>query len=542
MTDADKSISFSSITPARSLAQLLYAQFAVSHNHSALMIDDVVLSYAALTQAARQLANWLTLYQVQRLGILASRSVEAYVGVLAAHWAGIAYIPLNPTLPVLRLKKIIEQADLHALVIDTQGLPLLHHDDLHFLSGLPIIAPYHHTASPHFQWIKQTDIQASPSILATPVEIQSQDLAYIMFTSGTTGEPKGVPISFGNLGCFVNNIKNRYLINSADRISQFSSLSFDVSILDMILAWHSGATLCVVPERELLGPAKFIRTKKITVWVAVPSSIHMMQQLHMLKENCFPDIKYSVFTGEALLVEQARLWQRSAPNSQLDNLYGPTEVTIDCMAAVYHENNNPPFSTVSIGKPFSGAHAALINADYKFLAMGEKGELVIAGDQVSEGYWQDRALTQQKFVSIKHPELGEKKWYRTGDYCYQDMLGDFYYLSRLDNQCKILGKRIELEEIEYHLRNVTQFNEVAVLALTLDSKMDKQIIAATTLDIQNTDTVKEQLKQYLPTYMIPTQIIYVANLPHNANGKLDRKALAELLIHKINVKLGKSSC
>jgi D-alanine--poly(phosphoribitol) ligase subunit 1 len=545
MIDANKTMDTLPTVPHTTLAQLVYTQSAFAPNHSALVIEDVALSYTALTHMAMQLANWLTQYNIKRLGILASRSVEAYVGIIAAQWAGIAYVPLNPAFPTFRLKKIIEQAQLNALLIDPLRLPLfINHDEWHFLSALPIIAPFQMSHMTHslFQFITQDNIHNTPPLLPTPIHPDNQDLAYLIFTSGSTGEPKGVSISFGNFSCFITNIQKRYALNADDKISQFSPLTFDVSLFDMVLAWSAGATLYVIPERELLAPAYFIRHHELTVWLAVPSVIRMMHQLKMLNENCFPSLKYSLFTGETLIAEQALLWQRSAPNSQLENLYGPTEATIDCLATVFNEalSQTYPFDVVPIGKPFPGMDAALVNENYEFVTAGNKGELALAGAQVSQGYWQNTALSEEKFITILHPQLGEKKWYCTGDYCYQDTAGDFHYLYRLDNQCKILGKRIELDEIEYYLRYLTQSSEIVVFAIGQREGLASQIMAIMTASTQNAELLKEQLKEYLPAYMIPAQIFSIDAFPYHSNGKLDRNQLREQLMKKMNAKPGKS--
>lgn len=500
-----------------SLAQLFFSQAALYPNQTALVIDDKTYTYAELEKNVRQLAAYLKSEAITRVGILASRSLEAYAGVLAAHWLGIAYVPINPVLPLFRIKKIIELSQINAVVLDQSSGYL--QTEL--------------TQTKNIQLIEIPDLQ----LTSDPVIPADKDLAYIIFTSGTTGIPKGVPVSFGNLTHFIKVIKNRYPLNSTDRVSQFSALSFDVSIFDMCLAWGSGAALYIVPEKELLVPASFIQKNNLTVWLSVPSVISIMKHLNVLKPNGFATLKFSLFTGEAFTLDLAKAWQNAAPQSQVENLYGPTEATIDCLAQPLSTelHQTDLYEIMPIGKPLQGTRAAIVNDNHQFLASGEKGELAIAGDQVVSGYWQNDEITQQKFIYLKHPQSGIKKWFLTGDYCYQDKEGVFHYLYRLDNQCKILGQRIELDEIEHYLRKLLKTSNVVVMIIPAENYPRTQIIAV--IDVEEVDVLllKSQLKKYLPNYMIPEQIIYMDSLIYNVNGKLDRELLAAAIIQRLKL-------
>jgi amino acid adenylation domain-containing protein len=509
-------------TTKTNLANLFYSSASRYPDRPALIIDTHVYCYHELLEKTHRIALWLRKNHINRLGIFASRSLEAYAGVLAAQWTGAAYIPLNPAFPAARLQKMEALAQLDAILMDP--LRASQHSQAPIFS-VSLLWPFSETPS-----YQATDSLAAPSM---PSE---SALAYIIFTSGSTGEPKGVSISVGNLHHFILAIQDRYELTCNDRVSQFSSLSFDVSLFDMILAWSCGAALYVIPENTLLAPAAFIRENQLTVWLAVPSIITIMEKFGMLKENSFPSLKYSLFTGEAITCSQADAWLRAAPTSQLDNLYGPTEVTIDCLAHTYHHDtaSTTKQDLVPIGRPFKTLSAAIINSQQQFLSAGEQGELVLAGPQLSSGYWQDPEKTAQKFIVLHHPQLGKQTWYLTGDCCYQDHTGTFHYLYRLDNQHKILGQRFELEDIEYQLRRITACHEVAALFMESNDPTHAQIVAVisnATIDIA---AVEQELREQLPPYMIPSSILLVDVFPYNANGKLDRKALSELASKKLH--------
>jgi amino acid adenylation domain-containing protein len=502
---------------SNNVSSLLYqtnlAQLIVPYSESgntALVINNTSWTYIELIKKVKQTAFFIKKNKINRLGILASRSLEAYVGAIAAHWIGISYVPLNPALPVARLKEIIKNSELDALIIDEMRSPLAH--------NLKLSAP-----------IITLNLVLTEQEINAPIHPIIHDLAYLIFTSGSTGKPKGVPVSFSNLKSFIQSIKHRYKLTQNDRVSQFSDLSFDVSIFDMVLAFGSGATLYVVPEEIRLAPGNFIQEKQLSVWLGVPSTINIMQKLNLLQKEKFLSLKYSLFTGEALTVSQAKAWKNSAPNTRIENLYGPTEGTIDCLGYIFVDCETD-YDFVPIGKPFQHVYAALVDESLNFLSVEKKGELVISGKQIVIGYWHDPEQSKQKFITLDHPKYGERIWYLTGDICYHDSNENFHYLYRSDNQCKVLGHRIELEEIEYHIRDITHYNEVAAIYLPTE----KKIIAMITKHIHNLSTIQRKIKQRLPAYMQPTQIIFIENFPYNINGKLDRRLLTDQLIEKLS--------
>jgi non-ribosomal peptide synthetase component F len=321
-------------------------------------------------------------------------------------------------------------------------------------------------------------------------------------------------------------VQDRCEFRPADRVSQVAELTFDNSVLDLFVTWAAGAGLYVVPASQLMAPAKFIRDHELTIWFSVPSTASFMGRMKMLKPAAFPSLRCSIFAGEALSVATAQAWQIAAPNSIVENFYGPTEVTVDCIA---QRVESPPYvtrdrGTLAIGKPFPGIRAGIVDENLNFLPQGEEGELVVSGRQVARGYFQDPELT-----AVRFPTLDGLRWYRTGDLVFEDSRGTFHHLGRIDNQVKILGNRVELEEIEAHLRGVLGTDSVAAVAWPLADGRATGIVAFHCSPEMTRDHIREAMKTRVPDYMIPKRVHLLDALPLGSSGKIDRKALVRML-------------
>ena len=320
---------------------------------------------------------------------------------------------------------------------------------------------------------------------------------------------------------FIEIMHQRFVIRSDDRVAEASELTFDASVFDMFMAWSSGAALYVVPKEQLMAPAKFIRDHELTLWFSVPSTASFMARMKMLKPGAFPSLRISIFAGESLATATAQAWQIAAPNSVVENFYGPTELTVDCIA---QRLEDPPYitknrGTLAIGTPFPGIRAGIVDANLNFLPRGEEGELVVSTWQAARGYFQDPELTAARF-----PILEGSRWYRTGDLAYEDFSGKFHHLGRIDNQVKILGNRVELEEVEAHLREILGTDMVAAVAWPLTDYRATGIVAFHCASGVTRDEVREEMKKRVPDYMIPKRVQILDALPLGATGKIDRKA------------------
>jgi acyl-coenzyme A synthetase/AMP-(fatty) acid ligase len=247
-----------------------------------------------------------------------------------------------------------------------------------------------------------------------------------------------------------------------------------------------------------------------------------MSRMGLLKPGAFPSLKYTFFCGEPLLTTLAEAWKISAPNSVVINMYGPTEATVMCIGQESSSLSIATRDCVAIGRPFPGMRAAIAEEKLKFTTSGTPGELLLAGPQLSLGYLDDPEITAARFVTID----GER-WYKTGDVGYCDEDGIFHYLYRLDNQVKILGHRVELEEIECHLRDSTGCADVAAVAWPFHAATG--IVAFLVNYRGAADLVKAAMQERVPSYMVPTRFHVLPELPLNNNGKVDRNALHKML-------------
>lgn len=498
----------------------------------ALFAGDSRYSYGELANLARQVSSWLDRKTEERswkVGILASRTIEAYAGVLGTLWSGAAYVPIKPDTPEDRIIRILEQTKLDALIVDQAGLNALSARVLEHTPKRILHAP---SAKPPQSALRQagTSFESFSNLPqdgpAQPVTRAGDDLSYIIFTSGTTGTPKGVMIENESVCQFIEIMHQRFSLTPDDRIAEASELTFDASVFDMFMAWSSGASLYVVPAAQLMAPAKFIRDHELTLWFSVPSTASFMGRMKMLRPNAFPSLRISIFAGEALAVSTAQAWQVAAPNSIVENFYGPTELTVDCIAQTL---TDPPYATpnrgtLAIGTVFPGVRAGIVDAELRFLPYDEEGELVVATRQAARGYFEDPELTAARF-----PTLNGERWYRTGDLAYQDTSGRFHHLGRIDNQVKILGNRVELEEVEAHLREILGTDMVAAVAWPLTDSRATGIAAFHCAPGVTRDAARDEMKKRVPDYMVPQRIHYLEALPLGATGKTDRKELVRML-------------
>jgi D-alanine--poly(phosphoribitol) ligase subunit 1 len=364
------------------------------------------------------------------------------------------------------------------------------------------------------------------SRLPEPMYKKADDLAYILFTSGTTGLPKGVMISLGNVAQFLAAMEPRFKPTFTDRVSQTSELTFDVSVFEMFIAWNCGASVEVIPSNQLMAPARFITDRQLTVWSSVPSIAAFMRRMRMLRPGAFPSIRYSVFAGEALPYALAEAWQMVAPSSVVENLYGPTEATVYCIGATVGPKfpPTPGRDTVPSGLPLPGLDAAILDESLNFLSAGMEGQLAVSGGQIAQGYFNDSELTRQRF-----PSINGKTWYLTGDLARKDEHGIFHHLGRIDNQVKILGNRVELEEVEAHLREIVGTDLVAAVAWPIIDGRATGIVAFHCSPGVNREAVRDGMKKRVPDYMIPKRVHFLDTLPLGSSGKIDRKALTRML-------------
>ena len=501
----------------------------------ALVVGDRRLSYHELAAKAATVASTIRRYAADPnplVAILASRSVTAYAGLLGILASGKGYVPLSPSFPIERTRTMLQRSGASSLVVDSASLPLLPKLLSGMESALTVVAPEMADAGdlpsafPRHCFVGSRQLSTRVDF-ALPPRCDPEAVAYLLFTSGTTGEPKGVAISQANVRSYLQYIGARYDIGEHDRCSQEFELTFDLSVHDMFVCWEHGACLFCVPKRSVMLPATFIREHELTTWFSVPSVAGALARLGLLQPQVFPSLRYSLFCGEPLLTTHAALWQQAAPNSILENLYGPTEATI--AISRYRWDDSPPECVngiVPIGRVFDGQQHCVVDEQQEPVQNGETGELCLAGSQVTRGYWNDPDKTREKFVEL--PGRPDTIWYRTGDLVRCRADGCLLYLGRTDQQIKIRGYRVEIQEIEAVLRRICGTEHVIAVPYLGSSGTAEGVIAYVSgVSAMDQRAVLNACREVLPDYMVPRQLRWLLDIPLNANGKIDRARLTE---------------
>ncbi|MCB9756646.1 MAG: amino acid adenylation domain-containing protein [Myxococcales bacterium] len=510
--------------------------------HVALEVDGARLTYAELRAYAQRVAATLTAHRAGEGApltcVLGQRSAAGFAGILGALCSGHGYVPMLPSYPAARLLVMIERARARALIVDGGARRVLPE----VLASAPwplLVLCLDERALPDPDAFPQHRV-LGPGDLAPaedwrPPAVTPDDIAYLLFTSGSTGQPKGVMVAHRNILRFLEVVTERYALTAADRFSHLFEVTFDLSLFDMFAAWSAGGTLCCPDPRQRMLPARYVVDSRLSVWFSVPSTALLMKETRTLEPGGFPGLRVSLFCGEALTTPVAEAWALAAPNARHENIYGPTEVTLACTTYGFGADiaARAPDGVVPIGAPFPGMRARVADPDtLREVEPGEAGELLMSGPQVALGYWDDPERTRAAFVV---PPGESEIFYRTGDRARRPSQpsAPIEFLGRLDHQIKIRGYRVELGEVEAVLRREAGVDAaVAIGWPTTTSGGAEGIVAflapgpGAALDV---GALQRRLAQHLPRYMVPRQVRVIDAFPLNNNGKIDRNALARTL-------------
>jgi D-alanine--poly(phosphoribitol) ligase subunit 1 len=475
---------------------------------NAFFINGDFYTYSELTETISRIRKSIqtnTKELEKNIGIVANDDLETYASIFALWFEGKAYVPISPETPKDRNENIIQQA-LIKTVIDSSNKPLFPEHNLIESQKLP-----------------------TATINLAPKNISNQELAYVLFTSGTTGQPKGVPITRKNLTGFIKAFETLgFVIDDKDRFLQMFELTFDLSVMSYLIPILCGACVYTIPKDKIKYSYIFelMDEQKLTFSLMVPSMLHYLRPY--FNEISAPEMKYSLFCGEALPLDVTKEWSACVPNAKILNVYGPTEDTIFCTEFSYNRTgeNKSHNGVISIGKATNENIAVVINENNQVLPYGNTGQLCLAGIQLTPGYWNNEEKNKEVFFYLDYNGK-QTRFYKTGDLCYIDKDGDILYIGRSDNQIKVQGFRIELSEIEFHIKTfLKKINAVAV-AMTdaLGNTEIGLIIESNAIDII---PLQDYMKAKMPAYMIPKKIEFTNKFPLNTNGKTDRNKLALL--------------
>jgi len=519
---------------SRSLISGFFRSLRADPGRPALEIGVLSLSYEQLWNYAGGIAGCLleTLEPSEKVvAVLASRSVAAYGGILGVLGSGRGYVPLNPKFPLERTLVMLRASGCKTLIVGQECAGTLESLLPRLNESLKLIFP-DPGSKPQFSSVHRVITTEELSTIADPRPpiIGPGDTAYLLFTSGSTGVPKGVAVSQSNAVAYMEYAAKRFGMHNRDRCSQNFDLTFDLSVHDLFTCWDAGATLCPYAE-QTLTPATLIEEKELTCWFSVPSVAMFASKLGLLEPGAFPSLRWSLFCGEALSASLAAAWQGAANKSILENLYGPTEATIAITYYRWDSDTSPAECVrglVPIGWPFDGQQVCAVNDDLAPVPVGESGELCLGGSQVTRGYLNDPEKTAKSFVRLQH--TGDQVWYRTGDLVRQDERGCLFYLGRRDFQVKVNGYRVELQEIDLVLREAARTELAVAIPWPLSDGSASGIVGV----ISGSDPAHDQqiiaaCETRLPRYMVPSRIYHFPQIPLNVNGKIDRGKITEML-------------
>ena len=531
------------------LSRLLDEAVARRPDHTAVIDEHGrTLSFAELGHGADRLATRLARWGAgrgDRVGLWLPKSLRAVTAIHGILRSGAAYVPVDPAGPAVRAASIFEAACVKAVVVDSSlaaalqdawkgpgPLPRLILVDQAEIaeprhrSPLPVGAQSAGNAAGDACW---TEIMAddAPSPLA-PCR-NPDDLAYILFTSGSTGQPKGVMLSHANAFTFLDwCVETLGPWDDDDRFSSHAPFHFDLSVFDLFVSCRNAATMVLIGESLSKEPellAGFLAGGRISVWYSAPSILALLTRHGRLDRPGFAAPRLVLFAGEVFPVGPLRRLRQLWPQARLWNLYGPTETNV-CTAhpipATIPDDRTEPYPIGSVCSPL---RARVVDEEGQDMAVGDIGELVIAGPGVMRGYFGQPELTARAFFI----DAEEVLWYRTGDLVVDDGAGCYQFHGRRDRMVKKRGYRIELGEIESALYRHDGVDRAAVVARADDSGVSIAAFVALKPDQKRSIiAMKRHCTVYLPNYMVPDTITFMGSLPATSTDKVDYQRLGAL--------------
>ncbi len=478
-------------------------------NKDAFCIQEVFYTYRELqdlTAAIQQKLLSLKLRKNAIALIFVDDSIQTYASIFATWFTGMGYVPMKADNPEKRNRNILEQVR-PDIVLSCLALPSYVKD-----YDVPVVD----TGK-----IK-TGTERLKTIKHTP-----DDLAYILFTSGSTGTPKGVKITYSNISTFLQNFeKIGFSLSHRDRFLQMYDLTFDASVFCMVFPMLFGGSIFTVPDKSMkyLNAYRIIRNHQLTFIKMTPSTIAFLGPY--FNEIRLSQVRYCLFGAEPMTKSLWDKWKKCVPHASLFNVYGPTETTINCTYYKQNDKIKAYHDIVSIGKALGDLCVLVLDEHKQICEPEQKGELCVAGNQITLGYWNNYDKNISSFFT-KVVEGQNKRFYRTGDVAFTDLDGDLYFCGRLDYQIKVQGFRVELGEIEQCTREFTDLDHTVAMGEEVQNQTRILLFVENyTGDIR---ALKTYLTSELPEYMVPWKIINLPVFPQTASGKIDRRKLMDII-------------
>ncbi len=480
------------------------------------------ITYRDLNEKANRLANLLIDRGVKPdclIGLFMERSIEMVVAVLGILKSGAAYVPIDPDYPSNRIAHIIEDSEVGLIISQSAIRDRISNDDLQIICL--------DSDSGSSENLLSNQSHANPEIDA--IGLTARNLAYVIYTSGSTGKPKGVMLEHRQVSNFMDTVQKLYGWNHNDRVLQFATINFDISVEEIFGALTTGATLVLRTDEWLTTPEKFwnlCATHNITI---VDLSTAYWQQIVPESRQCIPrHVKQVMFSGEKVNPEVISQWFALGDKlPQLINAYGPTETTVTSTYLILDEGS----VTSSIGGPVANTSLYVLDSSLNPVPVGSVGELHIGGMGLARGYLNRDELTESKFIRDPFHEDSNAKLYKTGDLVRWLPEGEIEFLGRIDNQVKIRGFRVELGEIESQLMQHGIVKSCAVVVIESTKQLVAYIVLNDNYSSGETGGFQSVLREYLqrvvPEYMVPSGFIAIDKIPLTINGKLDTRALPE---------------
>ena len=492
--------------------KLLLDSFEKNLKKNALWDNEKFYTYKKILDFTKPIIKKLQYYNSKKVAVLNEKNIFCYCSILSIFLDNKIFVPLNHRFSNTKNIYILKKAKIDTILVGEQFLTKAIELKKILKKNLNIILVDRKIIT---NSDKKHNLKKNTSKLT--------DNSYIFFTSGTTGNPKGVTIKNINLSNYIYNLKDRFKFRYYDKFSNNFDITFDLFLHDLFISWTSGACLYIPNKNYFFNPSKFINKYKITCWFSVPSLGINMIKSNQLKNKNISSLKYSAFCGEALPEILVKKWEKAAPKSIIENLYGPTEATIAISGYKWNSKKSPAeceFGFVPIGKIFNGN---------KYLKYKKRTfELSLSGNQVFEGYLNEKTINKKKFL-----KKGNKKYFKTGDIITINKLKNLIFIGRSDRQIKVRGFRIEPQEIENVIKKTLNCQEVAVVGNSpiLENKHSFENIVAFIRSkkiVSKNNIIKELLKK-LSFNQIPSKIIYLKKFEYNNNNKINYKFFDEYL-------------